>query len=111
MEPEGEPEHARDWLWFTVDQLASAYGWSKTHILEEVYVDEVMRLLPLIRKRKTIEYQMLLAIVQNPHTKKPKELWKILEAQIKEPTDEKIDRRGLEMLKQRMAGGKSIKVK
>jgi len=58
--------------------LASEYGWSKHDILCDVYFDELYWLTRQIEKRKVTEYRMQLAIVQNPHVKEPKELWKVL---------------------------------
>ena len=91
--------------------LASEYGWTKDYILEHVYLDELMRLMPQMRRRTITEYQMQLAISSNPHSKKPKALWDTFANQLREPVDEKIDKSGLEYLKQKMATGKAFVVK
>jgi hypothetical protein len=90
--------------------LASEYGWSKRDILENVYFDELVKLIKVIRKRKNEENKTWLALIQNPHTKKPEELWRILDSINKSPLDEKMDKQGLERLKMAMGGSKNIKV-
>lgn len=47
---------------------------------------------------------MQLAIVQNPHTKNPKELWQTLDQSQRKVLDEKPDKEGLMRLKQQLAG-------
>ena len=54
---------------------------------------------------------MELSIVSNPHSKEPKELWRMLEAQIKKPLDEKLDKAGMQALKQRLSANAKIVVK
>ena len=54
---------------------------------------------------------MQLAIVQNPHVKDPKLLWETLEAFDKKPEDEKLDKRGFEMLKQKLRNSSHVMVK
>lgn len=84
--------------------MASEYGWAKRDILEQTYIDELILLVRAIKIRKISDYQMQLAIAQNPHVKNPKELWQILEQGTRKPIDEKPDKKGLENLKRRMAG-------
>lgn len=44
-------------------------------------MDELIRLVDKINRRKIVEWQMQLAIVENPHKKDPQELWKKLNEQ------------------------------
>lgn len=53
---------------------------------------------------------MQLAIVQNPHIKKPKELWDLLNAQDKD-YDEEMDREGFSLFKDKLRQSSSIVVK
>ena len=85
--------------------MASEYGWSKSDILEHTYIDELVHLLDKIKARHVTNYQMQLAIVQNPHTKNPKELWQTLDQSVRKPIDEKPDKEGLMRLKHRLASG------
>ncbi len=84
--------------------MASEYGWSKKDILEHTYLDELVHLLDKIKARQVTEYQMQLAIIQNPHTKNPQELWRTLEQTTHKPIDEKPDKQGMMNLKRKMAG-------
>jgi hypothetical protein len=68
-------------LYWAIDLLASAYGWAKKDILENVYLDELFIFTRLINQRKISEYKMQLAIVTNPHIKNPGRLWAVLDAQ------------------------------
>lgn len=81
--------------------LASEYGWSKREILEETYIDELFLLSKKINKRKAREYLMELAIVSNPHTKKPKELYSMLRQLESDETQrtEEFDDVGFDRLK------------
>lgn len=91
--------------------MASEYGWAKDYILENVYIDEVYLLQSHIKRRHFEDWKMQLAIVQNPHTETPKDLWDMLNAETSVPTDEPLDKAGFERLKTAIAGGSSIKVK
>jgi len=91
--------------------LASEYGWSKREILEEIYIDELMCLTDVIKSRKSSEYKMQLAIVSNPHTKKPRELWDALNETTRKPLDEKLDKQGMMDLKRLLVNSKQIVVK
>lgn len=53
---------------------------------------------------------MQLAIVQNPHTQKPDELWKLFEDESPNERSIEPDFAGLDRLKQTMAKGSKIKV-
>lgn len=92
--------------------LASEYGWAKNAILNDVYLDELNYLLREINRRHIRDYKMQLAIVQNPHTKDPKNLWRIL--QQSEPRDQKppvFDSFAFERLKMEMGKSPRIIVK
>lgn len=70
--------------------------------MEHVYLDELVKLNEKIRVRKISEYKMQLAIASNPHSKEPKKLWDMLDNQVREPIDEKLDKTGMEKLKQQL---------
>lgn len=95
--------------------LASQYGWSKREIWFETYPDELFELADKIKSRKISDLKMQLAIVQNPHTKEPKELWQILEGAepIKEKlqTEPKFDAAGFERLKAVMGENPRFEIK
>lgn len=82
--------------------MASEYGWSKLDILENVYLDELLYLSKEANKRHIREWKMQLAITQNPYSKKPRELWDIISAQDKDHVDEKLDKSGLNILRQKL---------
>lgn len=44
-----------------------------------MYLDELFIFTRLINARKITEYKMQLAIVTNPNTKNPKQLWEMLD--------------------------------
>lgn len=95
-----------------MDQLASEYGWAKGEILDNVYFDELVFLLSKIKKRKLTDYRIQLMIVQNPHTKKPEDLWKLLQDDEEIPhNDNVLDEKGMEELKRIMSKGRAIQVK
>lgn len=54
-------------MWWAVDQLASEYGGGPRAILDGVYLDELLMLLPQINKRKVFEYKMMANIASVPH--------------------------------------------
>ena len=88
--------------------MASEYGWAFTEILEKVYFDDLFHLTKEINSRKIREYKMQAAIVQNPHVKDPKHLWRILDAEEGVPDDE-FDTIGFERLKNQLrSSGKFI---
>jgi hypothetical protein len=92
--------------------LASEYGWAKDYIFYNVYFDELFYFQKEIKKRRMNEYQMQLAIVQNPHVEKPEILWKMLNEQDDGlPRSEALDKEGLDNLKSLLAKGSNIVVK
>lgn len=91
--------------------LASEYGWAKDDILNTVYVDDVFYLREHIKRRHFEDWKMQLAIVQNPHTKNPKDLWDMLSAETNVPADEKLDKEGFEAFKRALAGSQRVQVK
>lgn len=68
-------------------------------------------LLKEINRRKLADWQMQLAIVQNPYSKKPKELWDILKGQERRSEDIEYDAAGLERLKQNLRQSGKVVVK
>lgn len=73
-----------------IDVLASNYHWAKREILDDVYLDEAIEYLDMIKRRKVQEDLMQLAIISNPHTKEPKALHKFLADELKN-----LERRGM----------------
>lgn len=65
-----------------IDLFASEYHWSKGQILN-LYPGEIFVYIESIRRRKLNDLMVQLAVVQNPHTKKPKELWSKLEQELR----------------------------
>ena len=77
-----------------------------------MYLDELYSLVGYINKRIINNYQIELALIQNPYTKNPKELWQILKSmQDIQPKEEQLDVVGMEILKQRLSGSSKILVK
>ena len=74
-------------------------------------MDELVIFVAKIRERQVKNYMMDLAIISNPHSKEPKDLWRMLEAQVKKPVEEKLDKQGMELLKQRLGASKKFVVK
>lgn len=66
-----------------IDALAHHYGWSKHQILNEVYFDEAIDYIDLIKRRGIINNLTQLAIVSNPHTRQPKELYETLRLELR----------------------------
>jgi len=66
-----------------IDTLAYHYKWSKNDILNTVYFDEALEYLDVIKRRNIIQDLTQLAIVANPHTKNPKELYTTLQRELK----------------------------
>ena len=94
--------------------LASEYGWGFNEILETVYPDDLQPLLEKMNDRKLLENKMQLAIVQNPHVKDPRQLWKSLELMQGKKTRQettKFDALGMERLKDVMKQNPRIVVK
>lgn len=81
--------------------------------------DEALQLQERIRQRTYAEYKMQLAISQNPHSKEPEALWKMLDEHMTqlrtaaeiEILDQDLDREGLENLKKIMSGGIDFVIK
>jgi hypothetical protein len=61
--------------------------------------------------RKLTDYKMQLAIVQNPHTENPGELWKLLESQDPHPPEPFFDQAGMDRLKGLLSKSTAIQVK
>lgn len=74
-------------------------------------MDELVVFVAKIRERQVKNYMMELSIISNPHSKEPRELWRMLESQIKKPLDDKLDKAGMERLKQRLSDSGKIVVK
>lgn len=64
-----------------------------------------------IEKRKMAEYRMQLAIVQNPHSKNPKELWANLQTEEASLRRTEFDEQGMSILKSKLASNPRIIVK
>lgn len=94
-----------------MDLLAANYGWQKNYIFYEVYPDEFVLFTKAIKKRQFAEYQVQLAIAQNPHSKNPKVLWETLESEVREAKDPEMDEAGIERLKLLMSGNPRFVVK
>jgi hypothetical protein len=62
--------------------LASGYGWSKEQIMD-VYLDEALEYCWQIDYKEASDRMLQIAIVSNPHVKKPKELSNQLKANLK----------------------------
>ena len=92
--------------------LAHEYGWAKSQILGDVYLDELILLLKNINKRKIGDYKMQMAITQNPYTKNPKELWAIISRlEEAEPRPAEFDEAGFEQFKKVVGGNPKFIVK
>ncbi|SCY88519.1 hypothetical protein [Alkaliphilus peptidifermentans] len=72
------------WLYDVIHCLASAYGWDKKIILEQIYPNEIEPLLKRIRRDEVNKNLTQLAIVHNPKSKNPKKLVLQLEKQLKQ---------------------------
>lgn len=71
------------WLEWIIDILANAYKWSKRDILRDVYLDEALIYIDLIKRRNLQDRLLELAIISNPHTKNPKELHTFLSNELR----------------------------
>jgi len=91
--------------------LASEYGWGKKDIINDIFPDELFYLMEQIKNRKLGQYRMLLAIVQNPHSKNPNILVKQLQPEEIRNRQEEIDRNSLENLKRNLDKRSGIKLK
>lgn len=91
--------------------MSSEYGWSKSAILEETYLDEALILLGLIRNRRNSQYKILLAISENPHREKPEALWNALNGETREDSSTELDKNGLEFLKLKMSDNPRMLIK
>lgn len=101
-----------EWIWQVVDRLASEYGWALS-LIEELGLDEALKLLEQIKKRKIAEYKIQLAIVTNPHTEEPEKLWKLFDDDMQSviPPENSFDKEGLDGLKALMAKGTAFHIK
>lgn len=79
----GDDKDDGAWLFDVVHALASAYGWDKKTVLEQIYPDEIEPYIKRIRKDEANKNLNLLALIQNPHTKNPQKLVKDLQNKIK----------------------------
>lgn len=102
------------WLYVIVDGLASAYGWSKTEILETVYLDEAWEYIKLTKRRKINEMRLLSSIYHGD----PQELNTALEEQLEEmdkaivePEEPELDKAGFEALKSVMRNNPRMQIK
>lgn len=81
-------------------------------ILENIYMDQLLALLPALRKRRLESWRIQLAIAHNPYSENPEALAKSFE-----PPDDsyyldaQLDRDGMERLKNVMRGGNAFIVK
>ena len=68
--------------------------------MKNVFIDELFIYLDSIKKRKISEALLSLAIVHNPFSEKPNDLFKALSTGVSDsPELDKLDRGGLERLK------------
>lgn len=84
--------------------------------MHDTYFDELFFLVDKINKRKIQDYKIQMAIIQNPHVKDPKVLWKEIEKQENELEgksylEAEFDTVGFEMLKSKMRENPRIVVK
>ena len=75
-------------------------------------MDELVQLVDKINGRKVMEWQMQLAIVENPHKKDPKKLWETLKNYGTKPySDRKLDKSSFAALRFAMSKSPSFVVK
>lgn len=84
--------------------------------MNDVYLDELFLLTKEINKRKLRDYSIQLTLIQNPHTKDPKELFSqinklLAEQEEKKPADEEFDSAGFERLKSALSENPKFLVK
>lgn len=102
-----------------MDLFGSEYGWSKGDILDQMGFDEALQLQERIKQRTYAGYKMQLAISQNPHSKEPDVLWKMLDEHMTQLTtaaeinieNTDLDTEGLMNLKKIMSGGTAFVIK
>lgn len=58
--------------------MAAEYGWTQDYILDHIYPDDYLYYQEVITQRKYTNYLMDLAIVHNPNSEKPEELFEAL---------------------------------
>lgn len=94
--------------------MAVAYGWAKEDILNTVYLDEALYYLDQIQRDKVANFQMQLAIVQNPNTKDPKALWNDLQRMgglFDEPREDPVlDTASFDRMKNMMMSSSALRV-
>lgn len=97
----------RKMLWTIIDLVATNYGWA---VIDGMFLDEAVEVLPLIQSRKRHEYRMQLLLF---HTQKPEETLKELERMDMAQEEKKstFDDVGYEILKQRLTKRGLIQVK
>lgn len=95
--------------------MASEYGWAKSEILDDTYLDEAWDYICLIRRRAISEYKMQIGIYHG----KPEESIKLLDeeankVEIKEKSaleTETLDKTGFAALKSAMSNNPRIQIK
>jgi hypothetical protein len=74
-------------------------------------LDDLFFLVQKINDRKLIDYKMQLAIIQNPHVKDPKHLWRVLESKKEQKQNDEFDPAGFALLKSALSKNPRIIVK
>lgn len=96
-----------------IDILASSYGWAKSAILDEVYLDEAWDYICMIKRRRLSDYKVLVSIYHS----EPKDVLGLIEQEEKsiDPEDyielEQLDKTAFENLKVAMRNNPRIVVK
>lgn len=70
--------------------MASAYGWGKRQILEDVFLDEALAYLDAIQRRRLNDLLMQAYITSNPHSKKPGALFAELKNELRKLENQDI---------------------
>lgn len=102
---------SRAWFYEIIDILASNYGWRVGYILKNLTLVDLLGYLYAIEKRTRSESLLSLAIVHNPFSENPNELFRSLRGSEVNKSIEKIDRNSIEKLKKELKKSKVIKVK
>jgi hypothetical protein len=83
-------------------------------ILNRLYFDQLVNLIEQANVRKISDWKMQLAIAHNPHVKKPKDLFLILDREQKRheaPASEVLDKSGFDRFKAQLGRSNKIIVK